>query len=373
MAGAQQQQGQGGADSGLAPLWIMALFLIVMVTIWYFWHAYIVAFVFQIKLAEAYMIALFTDSLDRVISLMQHAATQDISLDVMWKASTLVGDYVRYPVIFIILVLAAILYGSDIKRRFRNTYSMKALLDVEHPNWPYITPILKLNLVDQDIDEGPWAMSLPPLGFVKKYNLLRKAIQTEDSAQNGQKSPDVTIKKGEAKRIFSMQLGSYWDSLESLKPHVKALFALCAARINRDRKGSEVLLERIARSTNTGKIDFSGVDELLKKHVSIKEVGRVVGQHAYVFTIMASLLERARGDGVFSSSDFLWLKPVDRELWYILNTIGRQTPFPEVAGIFAHWKAEKALGRKIFVPMVDEAVKGLEMAIKEIKFKGDEF
>jgi len=50
----------------------------------------------------------------------------------------------------------------------------------------------------------------------------------------------------------------------------------------------------------------------------------------------------------------------------MLNTVGRQTPFSEVAGPYAHWLSEEELGRKIIVPMVDEAVIGLEVAIGEI-------
>ncbi len=82
---------------------------------------------------------------------------------------------------------------------------------------------------------------------------------------------------------------------------------------------------------------------------------------------MASLLEGARDDGVVPSAEFLWLKTIDRRLWYMLNSVGRQTPYPEVGGPFAHWRAEKAMGRRSLVPMIDEAIKALEIAIKEMK------
>jgi len=87
---------------------------------------------------------------------------------------------------------------------------------------------------------------------------------------------------------------------------------------------------------------------------------------------MATLLELARTDGVLATAEFLWLKPIDRPLWYMLNSVGRQTAFPEIAGVFAHWVAEKRLDRPLKVPMVEEAVKALEMAMKEIKYEPDE-
>ena len=55
----------------------------------------------------------------------------------------------------------------------------------------------------------------------------------------------------------------------------------------------------------------------------------------------------------------------------MLNCVGRQTAFVEVAGPYAHWLAEKEMGRKIRSPMVDQAVTALDVAIKEIKYNPD--
>jgi intracellular multiplication protein IcmP len=101
-------------------------------------------------------------------------------------------------------------------------------------------------------------------------------------------------------------------------------------------------------------------------------VKKITDGHAYILTVMASMLTLARLDGVQASADFLWLKPIDRRLWYILNTVGRQTPFVEVAGIFAHWVAEKELERKLLIPMVEEATNALELALQDIIYKPDE-
>ena len=86
----------------------------------------------------------------------------------------------------------------------------------------------------------------------------------------------------------------------------------------------------------------------------------------------ASFLSASRDDGVVPSSEFLWLKPLDRRLWYMLNSVGRQTPFAEVGGPFAHWLAEKSMGRRLIAPMIDEAIKALEIAVKEIQLSPKE-
>ena len=55
------------------------------------------------------------------------------------------------------------------------------------------------------------------------------------------------------------------------------------------------------------------------------------------------MLVAARTDGVLASAEFLWLKPVDRQLWFMLNSIGRRTPFVEVSAPYAHWLVERRL------------------------------
>jgi intracellular multiplication protein IcmP len=249
---------------------------------------------------------------------------------------------------------------------------MKSLVELEKQNWPQITPVVGLDLLKQDVDKGPWASALTPMQFCKKNNLLEeyKVIPKEGSRKDRGKI-EVALKRGLATKVFSLQLGPAWQGVNRLPPHARALFAAFAARINADSKGAAELLSRIAASS-AGKLNFAGTEELLKKHLKTKLVQKVIDSHAYVLTVLASMLQEARADGVQASSDFLWLKPVDRRMWYVLNTVGRQTPFVESAGVFAHWRAEKEMGKRIVVPMVEEATNALEIALKEIVYKPDE-
>lgn len=376
MAGGAQQQQQQGGDNSLGLLWIFALVFVTGGLVWYFAHAYIVAFIFKIKLYESYLVELFTDSVGRVIRLLQSANPATATFQDVIEVSELVGDYFRYPTFGILLILAILLYKSDIKQTFRKTYNTTNLLKEELDSWPHVTPVANLNLIDEDLDKGPWAMGMAPLAFAKKHHLLKREYADDGTVVNRRAERKagirVGIKRAETRRLFTLQLGNYWGGIASLKPTTRAVFALCAAKMNRDRNAVDTLSTQISRSSATGKLDFSGVDEVLKKHLESKKVQAIIARHAYPLTIMASLLEGAREDGVFSTAEFLWLKPVNRQLWYMLNNVGRQTAFVEVAGPFAHWLAEKELNRPCIVPMVEEAVKGLEEAIKDIKFKPED-
>ncbi len=371
MAGASPQSSQSDNSSGL--LWIIAACFAAGAAIWYGYKAYIIAFYFKVKLAEIYLISFFTGNLNDVKTIIESSNPAKLNFQQVVTIGQAVGDYLRFPFVFILVCLAFLVYFANKSRVFKHTYSMRDLIDRERVNWPQINPVLNLNLLKTDLDQGPWAMALTPMQFCKKHQLLieKKRALREGQSHRDWNKIEVELKRGQASKVFINQIGPLWPGTDKLPPHVKALFAALAARINADGKGSADLLESINRSA-AGKLDFTGADALCKKYQDTKPVRTIVQSHAYLLTVMASMLANARQDGVQASADFLWLKPLDRRLWYMLNTVGRQTPFAEVAGPYAHWLAEKEIGRKILSPMIEEATNALAIALKEVVYKPDE-
>lgn len=365
-----QQQSQGG-DNSLAPFWILAGLFVFGWGIWYFAHDQISTFVLHIKFWEAKLINLFVD-VNKLLANIAQAAPGSVSFSGLSNLSSEVGDYLKWPIAIILAILAGLILMTNPIMRYKKTYSMQSLVETEKAIWPQINPVANVDLVPVDIDEGPWAMALNPLQFAKKHRVIQveRVISSDNMVSQGKLIP--VLKREDAYRVFALQVGKYWRGVEHLNVHTKALFAIFAARANRDRDGATKLLLQIAASTKDGKLNFAGVDELLKKHKDNKAVIKTTQRHAFVLTVMAAMLQLARTDGVLASADFLWLKPVDRPLWFMLNSIGRQTPFTEVGGPFGHWLAELRIGHKLMVPMVDEAVNGLEAALKEIIYVPDE-
>lgn len=363
-----QQQQQSGSDNSMAPVWIIILLFVTCFFIWKFGHQYIVNFVFQINIWQAKLVNLFinNETLANQIYLMQTLDPATVDWSQLVTMTRNVGDFMRYPVVVVLIVLAVVLYNSNITLKFRRAHDMKTLRAQEQFNWPAIMPIIKEDLVSQDVNKGPWAMAMTPMEFARKYNLLRKDDVLLDNPIPGQEMT-AGIRKGDAKRVFTMQLGPYWDGFDRCSPQAYALAAVFIARMNRDRDAANHILKVLDTTFVTGKPDFSVAKPIIKKYQNNELVQEVISKHAYMLTVMGSLLEAARDDGVVPSSEFLWLKPIDRRLWYMLNCIGRQTPYAEVAGPFAHWRAEKEMGRRSLVPMIDEAIRALEVAIKEIK------
>lgn len=370
MAGGGQQPNQ--SDNSMGVLWVLAAVFIFGAIIWITLKKQIIAFYFSIKLYEIKFLSIFTSKLDDVqttiVSTLNSGPDKMTFQDVV-NVGQAVGSYLRYPLVVILVCMAVFIYFASSTRIFKRIYSMRDLVHAEKNNWPQIAPVANLDLVKTDINKGPWAMALNPMDFCKKNNLLEeyKRPPQEGMSRKEWSKVEVRLKRGAANKLFAIQLGQMWPGINRVPPHIKALFGAFAARVNGDGKGAAELFANINKSSMT-KLDFTGADELLKKHYDTKLVKKVVNSHAYLLTVMAEMLEAARSDGVQAPADFLWLKPVDRKLWYMLNTVGRQTPFCEVAGPFAHWTAEKEMGRPLLVPMVEEATNALEVALKEIVY-----
>jgi intracellular multiplication protein IcmP len=370
---------QSSADNSLDLLWLVVICILAVVFIWYFGKVYISTAVLKIRAGEIIAIRFVLEGWGKLLSFfglpgpdlsvlnnwLHFASTHyGSALEFQWleRISDAVGKYLRFPAAIILILISVWLYNGSIANRFKNTYDIAKFRDLEKVNWPHISPVVHLDLIKTSLDEGPWAMALTPMAFCKKYHLINEEMKDGKII--------AVLRKGTAHRIFSLQLGSRWSGVENLPIHLKALFAVFAARVDGDKKTPDQLLAQISTSSEEGKsLDFTGTMELLKKHANSKAVKKIVSLHAYVATVLASLLTAAREVGVLASSEFLWLKPVDRRMWYVLNGVGRQTSVVEIAGVYAHWVAEKKIGLPLEVPMVEEAVKGMELALTEIIYK----
>ena len=368
--GGQQQQ----SDSSLSALWIVVGLVIVLGVIWYLYHAYIIWVFLQVKLFELSVISVFTSRVDQTIKIVSALNPAYVTWTQAHYVAQEVGQYVRFPVAVILLLIAFFIYKGASAGSYRQTYDMNSLAKTEKQIWPQIKPVVDSDLVDTPLTKGPWAMSMTPMDFVKNKKLIVEEVIPPSPGELRRTVKIIArLERGKANALFTMQLGSFWRNYQSLPAHTRALFAVFAATANNDRDTADKLLRQIDNNFDNKKntSDFKGADALCAKYISSKPVQAVLNEHHYELTVMASMLLMARSDGVFATSDFLWLKPVDRRLWFMLNAVGRDTPVPEAAGIFSHWLAEKALGKPIVTPMIEEATNALEQALTEIVYKRD--
>lgn len=376
-------QQQNSTDQVANFFWLMILFFGLSIVAWWVKPSIFVVPVFWLRIHEIEIInvviaiwakiAVFlhlpipeTQTLNQYQDYMRKSVNH-VPFSQFSLINQYMGRWIRFPVATVLVglgILTLIRHGTF---RFHEKYNMDQLRKVEAQNWPQITPVLSKDLVGEDVDKGSWAMAKLPLNFCKEQNLL--------ATKEVEGKTRWTLLRGPAARALAMQLGPLWKGVRSQPIHIKALLAIFIARAEKDRVVSKHLISQIAASAVSGQLDFTGAEELLLKYENANILKWVEKRHAYVYTVMATLLEIGRSDGILATAEFLWLKPLDRRLWYVLNSIGRQTAVVEAAGPFAHWLAEKKLGRALKTPTVKEAVNGLEQAIEETLYitEGDKW
>jgi len=224
------------------------------------------------------------------------------------------------------------------------------------------------------VDESGAIKTDQVIALVKQIN--------EEHNSNGK----LNIKK--AIEVFRQQLGPRWQGVDKLPSYMKGILACMMVRAIADRKNgfdpyreSEKISERMAIDyandvpDKNGKhhgMDFSWADEIIAQYKDHEIFKRVLSQHAYVYTVFATMLQITRNGknpGVFTSAQFKWVKSIDRRLWYVLNNVGRYAFHVECAGIMAHWLTEKSVGSAIEFPCVERAVTQTQTIKKEIDGK----
>lgn len=362
---APSQQGQGDT-SGLGPLWILAAVFAVIIIVWYAFRTEIIQGFLFIKEAELYVFSFVDGNAEIMLDTVRSLNPAEVGLYKVGRVAEGVGEYLVIPIGLCMAVFAYFLHKKNITSRFKQSYNMESLLKAEFSNWHNIAPILDQDMYSKSIEEGPWSMAQRPMDFAKQNGLI-KEVKKPPSADSLSKDNHIEAQliKTEATQVFVRQLGKRWEGIDALNMPTKALFAAFASRLHGDIEAARSLLAQIQFSSRKGKLNFEGVDEMIRRYRYHDVVEQVTGQHAFVLTVMGSMLEATRQLGVLASADFLWLKPLDRRLWFMLNSVGRQVPFVEVAGPYAHWVYEKHLGKKVVTPMVKEAVNALEDSMND--------
>lgn len=347
-------------DSTSDTLVMIAVLVIGLMIFNYFFGQQIKSFYLLYKMKELTILNSIypTEYSIDAIKYLEENKIKDISFGQARSVGDYVGKYFNIPFIVILAIWGYRVYSKNPSQKFKRQLSMQTLKESEQVLWPYIAPMVNVNLMKESFDKGPYALGMRPYDFAVKYHLL-----------NDERNVDSLDRK-KSEKLFVSQLGKPFSTFDRLKRHEKALFAIFAAYGCGDKDGAMDAVNAIAISASKVGIkkmpDFSSAEPLYK-YIEDPRVAKVIASHSYVYTLLSQMQEYARGTGVFPPSYYIWLKPRDRTLWYTLNCVGRQVSFVEVAGIFGHWKAEQIAGHKIDTPYVTKAVDGLERALSEVK------
>ena len=298
-----------------------------------------------LTLAKA-QIQVFTPFFDEAQTAWTRIAEADpasLSWGTMQKVLHYTGSWIRWPfaLLLVLFGVAAIFMGrvGGLVRRF----NMESLLRNNAESFPCLRPVVgrgKYLLSPESHDSGPWKIARTPVQFALENELLLdeqgKPFTPEQALKNGLPSTELPawgnarLDEKKALAVLTEQLGKPFEGYEGLSPCRRALAVAFLAYANGDKKGCVSMLDMVSSSYNEidGNADCpvltdTAFEKRLKKawarHKDVLSEKNMASHAAYELPWFMALLYRARQKGVLASSQFLWLRPMDRLLWYALN------------------------------------------------------
>lgn len=292
------------------------------------------------------------------------------------------GKFYGWCLVPLVILIAFKDWRSSVSDVFCRKLSRTSLLDNNVTTSCCIAPILKWprSILDEPNDSGPWKTARQPIQFVAEHGLLvdpqgniivEDLLLTDDNLADPLSpvlsgKPKARLDREKTHSVFCQQFGPLFKDFHSMPRYLQKL-ALVFLLFGRDRKDeAQALLDEMNSSLrwpwtatkwkfqsrwpllNKVKIGSYAMDLSLPikaKQIDVllneKDVIRATLAHnKYTFIFILALYRFAREKGVLPTSEFLWLRPLNRQLYYLLNNLGRRTVWSECAGPWAHFLAE---------------------------------
>lgn len=320
-----------------------------------------------IRVLELSIASLFTDRYDVLLAQLKGLRPEQIRPYYLLKMTEATMEFYKYPIMVIMFIMAGISYFFVKDRHpFARRFDLEGIAKEQAEAFPVTLPLIKFNpLQDNHRPPGnPVPARLPPFA---------EALTPEEWVAHN----DIPLTKGvidrDATRLaFAKQLGGRWKGVQALPLHARALFAAFALKASGKRTESDDFLGELARHWEPGKglVLPTALRKEIARIINDPKMGRVLAkvaaQHSFSTPALLRCLYVAREQGgVLAPAQFIWLRAVDRSLWYAMNNLGRGAVHIEGAGAMAHFRAEKSAEKPIPNPLVDVAVDGLMAYLKE--------
>lgn len=144
---------------------------------------------------------------------------------------------------------------------------------------------------------------------------------------------------------------------DRFSPQGKVLFGLLCAHAFGGREGKKDYqkaadqLNRSCSGQKNGLPNLTVAQWIYSKYRMNPTAKQLFGVHHWEYTYLFSLFIKAKKTGKATHTDFIWLKPLDRILFYVLNTVGRAVPHAESSAAFSILDFEEKCARYSRLPL----------------------
>ena len=284
---------------------------------------------------------------------------ENLSLGVLSAVAGIALLPIKWIVMFIIGLIGLWAYRSGPGTQYTEVFNLDTFIRFQAQNFPVISPFIKFNPADQP--PRPPGSDVPA-----ELPAFAEALGPEEWLAYFQiPIRDKELDKNACFTAFRRQLGPRWKGAQQLKPYKQVLLAAFCLKASRKRTEGDDMMGRLAKCWSHEKgLQLSkepGLVRDARKILKNKDLAHKTlkncNQHAWQTTaLLRGLLTARQEGGVMAPAQFVWLRAYDRELWYPLNNLGRQSNHIEAIGAIAHFKQERRVQRPIPKPKVQEAV-----------------
>ena len=361
-----------GSDNAAGYFILFVIFAILFSIAWYFFQYDVRSLVRWIRYAEMWVVSWFVgdeysvpwgDSrllFDQWLDVTPQLEKGDMTGTVAGQIATVALHPLKYIIAGILILMGFWSMFKGPRSHYRRTHNLDSLISYQKTPFPYIAPFAKFD--PSSIPPRPPGSPVPA-----ELPIFAEALGPEEwLAYCGIPVPDGKVDAAAANRAFQKQLGRPWRGYAHLPDYKQILLAAFCLKAARKRAESDELLGLIAECWSE-KDGLKIKRSLLKRARSVLKNRDLSGktlsmcnQHAYETTaLMRGLLTAREEGGVLSPSQFVWLRAHDRQLWYPMNNLGRQTYHMEAMGATSHFRHEKLTNRPILRPRTEDAVKSI--------------
>ncbi|MGE8060263.1 type IV secretion protein [Pseudomonas sp. NPDC089547] len=276
------------------------------------------------------------------------------------------------------------------KLRFTRTHNIKSYVQENKVQYPHLRMFAELDLIAQPLDHPVFGMSQTSRQFAYEHLLISGWQAQAD------RSWAPTLDREKTTEVMRHQLGQHWTRVGNLSPAETLLVAIALPRVVATDTALDESAFKAAMADSDDMVAWcwdqfkapagkgAGAAEpyawlkpeiplekpraIIQKYIKHPNASAILHAHAFVRTIIFALFFQARRLGVLPPAEMRWLRFFDRDLWYALQTIGRQAGFPEAPGILSHFLYECKAGVSLAEPQLDKAVNGLELAMSAYKY-----
>ena len=297
------------------------------------------------------------------------------------------GKWVRWPLALLLVLIGAVAIFMGRTRGLVRRLNMESLLRNNAESFACLRPVVgrgKYLLSPDSYDSGLWRVARTPVQFALEHGLLLDGqgmpFKPEQALRKGMASVHLpaygNARLDEAKTlaVLRSQLGNSYTGFEGLSPCRRAVSSAFLAYAGGDKQECVGILDAVSISyaEKRGKAVCSVLERndfaqrLLtawEQHQEILLETSLARHSVYELPWFMALLTRARRKGVLAGSQFLWLRPLDRPLWYALNQCGGRVAWAEGFAAWAHYVAEEKAGKVLHEPHIAPAVVSLRDAL----------